>query len=120
MRSLQLVGHTSSGISGSSSQKRSFITNDPESNTTYVALEDEQTCIKIMATTGGQDSGFVQLAVTPGPSGGIISFTYLSDLQAICMGSRNGDIILIHKERFDKGDDPVSTVCIAHLPRLVY
>ncbi|KAI8344065.1 IKI3 family-domain-containing protein [Chlamydoabsidia padenii] len=110
MRSLQLIGQASSRISGPTSHKRSFITNDPESNTTYVALEDEQTVVRIMTAATDQDSGFVQMAVTPNPSGGIISFTYLSDIQAICLGTRNGDIILFHKERFDKGDDPLEVV----------
>ncbi|KAI8099669.1 IKI3 family-domain-containing protein [Halteromyces radiatus] len=111
MRSLQLVGHTSSRIGSNNVQAPSFITNDPESKTIYIALEDEVGGVRIMASTPDQeDASFVQLALTEGPSGGIISFTYLSDLQAICLGTRNGDIILFHKERFDAGDDPLEIV----------
>ncbi|KAI8061443.1 IKI3 family-domain-containing protein [Gongronella butleri] len=108
MRSLQLLEHTCAQVTSSSTSAMSaasFITTDVESNTVYVAVQTEDTTRVYVVV----NLECVELARTP-LAGGVVSFTYLSDLQAVCLSTRDGDILLLHKERFDNGNDPVEVV----------
>ncbi|CAO3617850.1 unnamed protein product [Cunninghamella echinulata] len=110
MRSLQLIGHKSYGLSSQDNHSKFFITTDPESKSIFVALQDEQqNSIRVMIATAESNFDFVEMART-NTSGPIISFTYLCDSQAICMGTKNGDIMLLHKEKFDSGGEVLEIV----------
>lgn len=107
MRSLELLGQRSSKVTSSEIQARSFIATDPESLTVYVAFEDEQSHIRVAATNlaPGDPNAFVELGRCPASA--IVSFTFLADLQVVCLCTYNGDIMLFSKERFENGDEAV-------------
>lgn len=107
MRSLQHIGHKSYGLGGQENYSKSYIANDPDSKSVFVALQDEQNNnIRVMIATVESNFEFVEMARV-NSSGPIISFTYLCDSQAICMGTKNGDIMLLHKEKFEAGEEVV-------------
>lgn len=117
MRSLRLLAHQSAQVPGSKSGSRSFIANDNENNVVYVALEDEIGNVRVLMSSVAPDnvSAFTELARIPaekrdGSDTCIVGLTYLSDLQVLCMALHNGDILLISKERFDKGEDAVRRI----------
>ncbi|KAL7317602.1 putative elongator complex protein 1 [Mucor circinelloides] len=105
MRSLELLGQRSSKVTSSEIQARSYIATDPESLTVYVAFEDEQSHIRVAATNlaPGDPNAFVELGRCPASA--IVSFTFLADLQVVCLCTYNGDIMLFSKERFENGDE---------------
>jgi len=107
MRSLELLGQRSSKVTSSEIQARSFIATDPESLTVYVAFEDEQAHIRVAATNlaPGDPNAFVELGRCPASA--IVNFTFLADLQVVCLCTYNGDIMLFSKERFENGDEAV-------------
>ncbi|KAI8144910.1 IKI3 family-domain-containing protein [Fennellomyces sp. T-0311] len=117
MRSLELLAHESARIGTVDSGSRSFIASDPENNVVYVAFEDTSSCIRISVNGIAPDdpSVFVELARIPVEKqqpnvSNIVGFTYLSDQQVACLAARNGDIMLISKERFDNGEEAVEIV----------
>ncbi|KAI9311999.1 IKI3 family-domain-containing protein [Dichotomocladium elegans] len=117
MRSLQLLVHQSSTICSVDRPSRTFIANDPENNTTYVAFEDDASNLRVLLNgiTPGDDLAFVELCRVPisDPqySGNfIVDFTYLADQQVACLAARNGDIMLFSKERFDNGEEALDVV----------
>ncbi|KAL0073450.1 IKI3 family-domain-containing protein [Phycomyces blakesleeanus] len=118
MRSLPLLNHSCVSLERKPlSTARSFIANDPESQTIYVAFEDNESYIEIMATglSPIDPLAFVPIARIPlafqeYSSGSIVDFTFLSDLQVACLSTRQGDIMLISKERFEKGEEAVENV----------
>ncbi|KAI7891979.1 IKI3 family-domain-containing protein [Mucor mucedo] len=105
MRNLELLGHTSSKVTSSGIEGNSFITTDPESLTIYVAFEDVNSQIRVAATglAPGDSSAFVEVGRCPAST--IVSFTFLADLQVVCLCTINGDIMLFSKERFEKGEE---------------
>ena len=107
MRNLQLLGHNSSKVTTVGIEGRSFITTDPESLTVYVAYEDDNNQIRVAAThlAPGDTSAFVELGRCSASP--IVNFTFLSDLQVVCLCTMNGDIMLFSKERFEKGEEAV-------------
>lgn len=116
MRSLQLLAHSSARIAGINPRSRTFIANNPEDNTTFVAFEDS-TCSNIRVLLNGvtpdDPLAFVELARVPivdqqYKGKAIVGFTYLADQQVACLAARNGDIMLFSKERFDNGEEAVS------------
>ncbi|KAF7721259.1 hypothetical protein EC973_004986 [Apophysomyces ossiformis] len=113
MRSLQLLNHCCAQAAGSPLNSRSFIANDPENSVVYVALQDNLSVVRVLANE--ESRGFIEIAQFPvetAPNGAcsIVDFTYLSDLQVACLGMRNGDIILISKERFEKGEEAMEVI----------
>ena len=118
MRSLELLAHESARIGAVDNRSRSFLASDPENNVVYAAFEDNTSCIRISVNgiTPDDPSTFVELARIPVEkqqqsevfSSSIVGFTFLSDQQVACLATRNGDIILVSKERFDNGDEAVS------------
>lgn len=110
MRNLELLGHSSSKVTSSGIEGRSFIATDPESLTVYVAFEDDNGQIRVAATdlAPGDPSAFVEIARCS--SSAIVNFTFLSDLQVACLCTFSGDIMLFSKERFEKGEEAVSFV----------
>ncbi|KAI8379248.1 IKI3 family-domain-containing protein [Radiomyces spectabilis] len=118
MRSLQHLGYSCARITGTCPDARSYITSDPENRTVFVAVEDAQNTIRVLASTSaseGDPMAFVQLAEFPAmpqqnSSGAIVSFTYLSDLQVVCLATFYGDIMLISKEKFDRGEEAMEIV----------
>ncbi|KAG0165594.1 hypothetical protein DFQ28_008559 [Apophysomyces sp. BC1034] len=113
MRSLQLLNHCCAHVEGSSPKTRSFIANDPENLIVYVALQDESSVVRVLATDDSK--AFIEIAQFPvetpiNGTGAIVSFTYLSDLQVACLGMWNGDIILISKDRFEKGEEAMEII----------
>ncbi|KAI9485105.1 IKI3 family-domain-containing protein [Zychaea mexicana] len=118
MRSLELLAHESARIAGIDAGSRSFLTSDPENGVVYAAFEDNSSCIRIAVNGIAPDdpSAFVELARIPVEKqdnsnvSSIVGFTFLSDQQVACLAARNGDIMLISKERFDSGDEAVEIV----------
>ncbi|KAI9277147.1 IKI3 family-domain-containing protein [Phascolomyces articulosus] len=117
MRSLELLAHESARIGPVNAGSRSFLASDPENNVVYTAYEDNASCIRISVNGIAPDdpSTFVELARIPvekqqPEQSSIVGFTFLADQQVACLASRNGDIILISKERFDNGDEAVEIV----------
>lgn len=107
MRNLELLGHKSFNVTDKEIKGRSFITTDPESNTVYTAFKDHDSQVTVSANNSvpGDPNAFVQIGNCPAED--IISFSYLTDLQAACLSTSDGDIILFHKERFEKGEEAV-------------
>ncbi|KAI7853743.1 IKI3 family-domain-containing protein [Circinella umbellata] len=120
MRSLELLAHESARIGTVDSRSRSFLASDPENNVVYTAFEDNASCIRISVNgvTPDDPSTFVEIARIPVEkqqssetfSSSIVGFTFLSDQQVACLATRNGDIILVSKERFDNGDEAIEIV----------
>jgi elongator complex protein 1 len=108
MRSLELLGHKSFEVTDKEINGRSFIATDPESNTVYIAFKDQDSQIIVSANNSvpGDPNAFVQIGKCPAE--GIANFTYLTDLQVVCLATYNGDIMLFNKERFENGDEAVS------------
>lgn len=107
MRSLQLLGSTSTQVTHSGIEGNAYITTDPESFTVFVAFEDDNAQIRVAATNlaPGDPAAFVEIGRCPASP--IVSFTYLADLQVACLCTLNGDIIHFSKERFENGDEAV-------------
>jgi elongator complex protein 1 len=107
MRSLELLGQRSAKVTSSEIKGRSFIATDPESLTVYIAFEDVNSQVRVAATNlaPGDPTAFVELGRCPASA--IVSFTFLADLQVVCLCTYNGDIMLFSKERFEKGDEAV-------------
>lgn len=107
MRNLELLGHNSFKVTSSEIQRQSFIAIDPESSTTYVAFEDDNNNIRVAATdlAPGDTTAFVEIGRCPASP--IVCFTFLSDLEVVCLCTHNGDIMLFSKERFEKGEEAV-------------
>lgn len=110
MRNLELLGHKSFNVTDKEIKGRSFITTDPESNTVYTAFKDHDSQVTVSANNSvpGDPNAFVQIGNCPAED--IISFSYLTDLQAACLSTSDGDIILFHKERFEKGEEAMEVV----------
>lgn len=108
MRNLELLGHTSCKVTSAGIEGASFITTDPESLTVYVAFEDVDSQIRVAATglAPGDSAAFVEIGRCFAST--IVSFTFLADLQVVCLCTINGDIMLFSKERFEKGEEAVS------------
>ncbi|KAI7866463.1 IKI3 family-domain-containing protein [Spinellus fusiger] len=118
MRSLSLLDHSCVSLEHiPSSEGRSFIVHDPETSTIYAAFEDNEATIHIMATglSPVDPLAFSLLGHIPydpkqSPLGAIVDFTFLSDLQVACLVTREGDIILVSKERFERGEEVLENV----------
>ncbi|KAG0917728.1 hypothetical protein G6F33_001222 [Rhizopus arrhizus] len=110
MRSLELLGHKSFEVTDKEINGRSFIATDPESNTVYIAFKDQDSQIIVSANNSvpGDPNAFVQIGKCPAE--GIANFTYLTDLQVVCLATYNGDIMLFNKERFENGDEAMEVV----------
>ncbi|CEP14860.1 hypothetical protein [Parasitella parasitica] len=105
MRSLELLGQRSSKITNSDIKTRSFIATDPESLTVYVAFSDEQSHIRVAATNLAPGDPNIFIEIGRCPLSVIVSFTFLADLQVVCLCTLNGDIMLFSKERFENGEE---------------
>ncbi|KAI8060641.1 IKI3 family-domain-containing protein [Gilbertella persicaria] len=110
MRSLELLGQTSSKVTSADIEGRSLITTDPESLTVYVAFQDLNDQIRVAATdlAPGDPTAFVEIGRCPGTS--IVSFTFLADQKVACLCTYNGDIILFSKERFENGQEAMEVM----------
>ncbi|ORX62126.1 IkappaB kinase complex, IKAP component [Hesseltinella vesiculosa] len=106
MRSLEVLEYTSTPLKGTVQHNHCLIATDVESSTVYVALQDSQQAIEVRCLQE-PDLGFMELATTMGE---LVQFTFISDIQAACLATRQGDILLIYKERFDAGQDAVEVV----------
>ncbi|KAI9245023.1 IKI3 family-domain-containing protein [Sporodiniella umbellata] len=110
MRNLELLGHKSYKVTDKTTEGQSFITTDPESNTVYTAFKDSDSQVTVSANNSvpGDEHAFIQIGHCTAQR--IVSFLYLTDLQAICLSTSDGDIILFHKERFEKGEEAIEVV----------
>ncbi|KAI9478143.1 MAG: IKI3 family-domain-containing protein [Benjaminiella poitrasii] len=110
MRSLELLGQRSTKITSATIEGRSFIATDPESLTVYAAFVDLNDQIRVAANNLAPDdpNAFVEIGRCPGST--IVNFTYIADLQVICLCTWTGDIILFSKERFEKGEEAMELI----------
>ncbi|KAI8978613.1 IKI3 family-domain-containing protein [Pilobolus umbonatus] len=117
MRNLELLGHRVSNLTSHHIKGHSLVTTDPESFTTYVAYEDTHSNIRVVAdhSVPGDDSVFVEIARCPSMKisdhvSSILSLDYIADLQVVCLCTVHGDIMLLSKDRFEKGEETVEII----------
>ncbi|KAI8991763.1 IKI3 family-domain-containing protein [Mycotypha africana] len=101
MRSLGILEQKLSTVTNSEIQGHAFIAPDPESSTVYVAFVDSDSQVRVAASglIPGEPSAFAEIGRCHGSA--IVNFTYIADLQVVCLATIEGDIVHFSKERFE-------------------